>query len=275
MDEKCLTIDEEEIRAAEALCELSSSPTSLLFPTSSPSKPVSSPGSSVGSSGCHDMSSGSHTAVDCSSVDEGIDLDIGRRGFIRQMKTTSLTEIFQCTWPGCDWCCESSISIERHIRQEHQCGSDSEEEMFYYTSKKVPVDDACGITQAFTNLQASSPPQRHFTASDHDYLVKAQRSSAPQPIPIPRRAVGGGSSSAHHSFQLSHSPLSPTSSVSPQSRSWHYTSHMNGAAPSASPGHSKRSRGDVKKCRKVYGVERRDEWCTQCKWKKACARFVD
>lgn len=51
-------------------------------------------------------------------------------------------------------------------------GSDSEEELFYYTSKKVPVDDACGITQAFTNLQASSPPQRHFTASDHDYLVK-------------------------------------------------------------------------------------------------------
>ena len=28
-----------------------------------------------------------------------------------------------------------------------------------------------------------------------------------------------------------------------------------------------------KKCRKVYGLEQRDLWCTQCKWKKACARF--
>ena len=30
---------------------------------------------------------------------------------------------------------------------------------------------------------------------------------------------------------------------------------------------------DGKKCRKVYGLEQRDLWCTQCKWKKACARF--
>jgi len=23
----------------------------------------------------------------------------------------------------------------------------------------------------------------------------------------------------------------------------------------------------------VYGIEQKDLWCTQCKWKKACARF--
>ena len=26
-------------------------------------------------------------------------------------------------------------------------------------------------------------------------------------------------------------------------------------------------------CRKVYGMEQRELWCTQCKWKKACTRF--
>lgn len=30
---------------------------------------------------------------------------------------------------------------------------------------------------------------------------------------------------------------------------------------------------EVKKCRKVYGMENRELWCTQCKWKKACTRF--
>jgi hypothetical protein len=30
-----------------------------------------------------------------------------------------------------------------------------------------------------------------------------------------------------------------------------------------------------KKCRKVYGIEKRELWCTQCKWKKACARFQE
>ena len=38
-----------------------------------------------------------------------------------------------------------------------------------------------------------------------------------------------------------------------------------------SPGHRRIREG--KKCRKVYGLEQRDLWCTQCKWKKACARF--
>ena len=29
-----------------------------------------------------------------------------------------------------------------------------------------------------------------------------------------------------------------------------------------------------KKCRKVYGMSNKDLWCTQCRWKKACVRFL-
>jgi hypothetical protein len=36
-----------------------------------------------------------------------------------------------------------------------------------------------------------------------------------------------------------------------------------------------RTRGEARKCRKVYGMESRELWCTQCKWKKACTRFHD
>lgn len=39
--------------------------------------------------------------------------------------------------------------------------------------------------------------------------------------------------------------------------------------------HHKKPRTDTKKCRKYYGMENRDLWCTQCKWKKACTRFLD
>ncbi len=38
---------------------------------------------------------------------------------------------------------------------------------------------------------------------------------------------------------------------------------------------TKRGRGESRKCRKVYGMDNRDSWCTQCKWKKACSRFTD
>ncbi|KAM7360161.1 glucose transporter 4 enhancer factor [Cochliomyia hominivorax] len=48
--------------------------------------------------------------------------------------------------------------------------------------------------------------------------------------------------------------------------------HANKQTPN-SP--NRRTRGENKKCRKVYGMDRRDMWCTQCRWKKACSRFGD
>ncbi|XP_021709150.1 zinc finger protein 704 isoform X2 [Aedes aegypti] len=64
---------------------------------------------------------------------------------------------------------------------------------------------------------------------------------------------------------------------------------LNGAGPFVTPGSSpgsagsnrsplspnRRTRGENKKCRKVYGMDHKDQWCTQCKWKKACSRFGD
>ena len=32
-------------------------------------------------------------------------------------------------------------------------------------------------------------------------------------------------------------------------------------------------RSETRKCRKVYGIDHRQAWCTPCKWKKACVRF--
>ncbi|XP_029902882.1 zinc finger protein 395b [Myripristis murdjan] len=46
-------------------------------------------------------------------------------------------------------------------------------------------------------------------------------------------------------------------------------------SPSRSHCSFRKGRGEAKKCRKVYGVERKDQWCTACRWKKACQRFPD
>ncbi|PWA31733.1 hypothetical protein CCH79_00006712 [Gambusia affinis] len=35
---------------------------------------------------------------------------------------------------------------------------------------------------------------------------------------------------------------------------------------------TRKPRGEAKKCRKVYGMEKRDMWCTACRWKKALSR---
>ncbi|XP_045067167.1 zinc finger protein 395 isoform X1 [Coregonus clupeaformis] len=47
------------------------------------------------------------------------------------------------------------------------------------------------------------------------------------------------------------------------------------ASPSRSHCSFRKGRGEAKKCRKVYGVERKEQWCTACRWKKACQRFPD
>lgn len=46
------------------------------------------------------------------------------------------------------------------------------------------------------------------------------------------------------------------------------------SATKATPG-TRKPRGEAKKCRKVYGMEKKDMWCTACRWKKACQRFTD
>ncbi|KAM9432778.1 zinc finger protein 395-like isoform 3-T4 [Salvelinus alpinus] len=51
--------------------------------------------------------------------------------------------------------------------------------------------------------------------------------------------------------------------------------HPVSTSPQRSHWSTRRIRGEAKKCRKVYGIEHRDQWCTACRWKKACQRFLD
>ncbi|XP_041336790.1 zinc finger protein 395 [Pyrgilauda ruficollis] len=47
------------------------------------------------------------------------------------------------------------------------------------------------------------------------------------------------------------------------------------ASPPRASLSTRKTRGEAKKCRKVYGIEHREQWCTACRWKKACQRFLD
>ncbi|XP_005162071.3 zinc finger protein 704 isoform X1 [Danio rerio] len=51
--------------------------------------------------------------------------------------------------------------------------------------------------------------------------------------------------------------------------------HTNSTSTSKPTTGTRKPRGEAKKCRKVYGMEKKDLWCTACRWKKACQRFTD
>ncbi|XP_055907153.1 uncharacterized protein LOC129942280 [Eupeodes corollae] len=77
----------------------------------------------------------------------------------------------------------------------------------------------------------------------------------------------------NHRMQTSSSPATITATVTTTHRLQSPNIQSKSKGTPNSP--NRRTRGENKKCRKVYGMERREQWCTQCKWKKACSRFGD
>ncbi|XP_055544969.1 zinc finger protein 395-like [Wyeomyia smithii] len=87
-----------------------------------------------------------------------------------------------------------------------------------------------------------------------------------------------GGTNYHHQSTISLSSGSAGGQVQPLNGSGAFATPGSspGAASNRSPlSPNRRTRGENKKCRKVYGMDHKEQWCTQCKWKKACSRFGD
>ncbi|GAB6029818.1 hypothetical protein CHUAL_005530 [Chamberlinius hualienensis] len=181
--------------------------------------------------------------------DEGIDGCDGIIGFgddyVPRKRRNSTKTIFQCTWPGCDRTASACAAIEKHVRNAHlgprgKENSDDHEEEFYYTEIETKMDV---FVENFENFLTSSPPP-----------TLGYMDIARPPPPDDPECQKQVQNSPQKAIRISQKILSST--VKPM-------------------GLHRKSRGDSKKCRKVYGMENRDLWCTQCKWKKACTRFID
>ncbi|XP_048482060.1 zinc finger protein 704 isoform X1 [Plutella xylostella] len=211
----------------------------------------------------------------------------------RKKKINSV--VFECTWRGCGHTTNSCAFIEAHIRNTHlgpkKEGESDHEEEFYYTEREMVTPaaaptlshrDMCRpphedpdyqrqLVGSFRSLPTlllyalgASCPGRDMCRPPHEHpdyqrqlvgsfrqglLQQQQQNASARPISIP----------VMHSWSNSHSPK-------------HMRLSLGGAGGG---GAGRRARSDNKKCRKVYGMEHRELWCTQCKWKKACTRFGD
>lgn len=162
--------------------------------------------------------------------------------------------VFKCSWRGCGHYTSTRISIETHIRQTHlgpknEVESDHEEE-FYYNEVAAPAPPPTLSHRDMCRPPHEDPDyQRQLVGSFRQGLLSTLQNGSARPISIP----------VTHSWSSSSSPK-----------------HLKISGVSSSPGSpGRRPRSDNKKCRKVYGMDQRDHWCTQCKWKKACTRFGD
>ncbi|XP_004697557.1 zinc finger protein 704 [Echinops telfairi] len=233
---------------------------------------------------------------------------------IPRKRKNSMKVMFKCLWKNCGKVLSTAAGIQKHIRTIHlgRVGdsdySDGEED-FYYTEIKLNTDsvadglgslapvspsqsmaspspfpipessraEICAKTETklMTPLSRSAPTTLYLVHADHAY-----QATPPVTIPGSAKFTPNGSS-----FSISWQsppvtftgiPVSPTHNHlmgAGEQRPQH--THTVLSSPPRGTVSLRKPRGEGKKCRKVYGMENRDMWCTACRWKKACQRFTD
>ncbi|KAM9493514.1 zinc finger protein 704 isoform 4-T4 [Clarias gariepinus] len=198
---------------------------------------------------------------------------------IPRKRKNSMKVMFKCLWKNCGKVLSTAAGIQRHIRTVHlgrNCDSECSdgEEDFYYTEIKLNTDS---VADGLSSLSPASPsvlsppPAAEHRRSETSSSTSGAKSESSSFTPLSRSAP-----SALYLVHTDHAyQASPTHSQTQGfSEQRSQTIPVLSSLPRAS-GSLRKSRGEGKKCRKVYGMENRDMWCTACRWKKACQRFVD
>ncbi|KAG7316785.1 hypothetical protein KOW79_020326 [Hemibagrus wyckioides] len=209
---------------------------------------------------------------------------------------------YRCLWPSCGKVLTSRVGMKRHIRILHLGGAEQShrEEDFYYTEVSSEEEEPTSPSLSFTSGPWSSCSSTHSQPTSREAPPSSSAFSQSAPSSVWQIHT-------EHLYQAPCAPIETTKSPdSPSSCDWTSAglqlrpqisvsrsrsvsvgeqwlqrnnvpnrSHTISASPSRGHCSTRKGRGEAKKCRKVYGVERRDQWCTACRWKKACQRFPD
>ncbi|XP_036178051.1 SLC2A4 regulator isoform X3 [Myotis myotis] len=194
-----------------------------------------------------------------------------------QKRKSSGQVLFQCLWKRCGKVLSTASGMQRHIRLAHLGRRQAEpeqsdgEEDFYYTELGIGLEV---LTDGLSSLNPMSPTASLLPTCPHLELPEPPAlPSLLHPLALPPPQVLSPAAPPQvchndHSYQgcLASTELQPQPST---------VRVCVPAVPSKLSASLRKPRGDAKKCRKVYGTERRDLWCTACRWKKACQRFLD
>ncbi|XP_018582618.2 zinc finger protein 704 isoform X1 [Scleropages formosus] len=227
---------------------------------------------------------------------------------IPRKRKNSMKVMFKCLWKNCGKVLSTAAGIQRHIRTTHlgrNCDSECSdgEEDFYYTEIKLNTDSVAEGLSSLSPVSPSvlapppplAPPESSRTKSESNgtplsrsapstlYLVHADhayQATTPVTIPSSNSFTPNGSNSFSISWQSPPVTFTGTSASPTHSRNQGFVEQRAQtiavlSSPPRATTSLRKSRGEGKKCRKVYGMDNRDMWCTACRWKKACQRFVD
>ncbi|KAH7968006.1 hypothetical protein HPB52_005124 [Rhipicephalus sanguineus] len=242
--------------------------------------------------GCLELGKWPLTSTDW-NPDEGVDFAENFGSSVESGCAKRKRVLYKCMWKECGERFSTCKDVERHVRVKHlgrgdesedSASSDHEEE-FYYTESEEDddIESDSGSTllgehgECTHNVYTSAPTLSHLDMArppheDPQYQMLA-RSAVPASPPNPSSASPINIPTVQRSFSWQPHASAPTAMVSPQ-KFMRLSPKTLSVSPKSSPLH-RRVRSESRKCRKVHGMENKDMWCTQCKWKKACSRYVD
>ncbi|XP_030625347.1 zinc finger protein 704 isoform X2 [Chanos chanos] len=201
---------------------------------------------------------------------------------IPRKRKNSMKVMFKCLWKNCEKVLSTSSGIQRHIRTVHlgrngdSDYSDGEED-FYYSEIEVNMDT---LSEGLSNLTPTSPT----TAGPPPVFPPVSDSSRSEPSHMINSPLSQSAPSTLCHIRTDHAYQGPvthirTVSIGEKRQPVSHTSvnkiHTSNSLTTKPSTGARKPRGEAKKCRKVYGMEKKDLWCTACRWKKACQRFTD
>lgn len=247
-------------------------------------------------------------------VDEGLEMEMENVLFDEpapRKRKNSVKVAYRCLWPKCGKILTSIVGIKRHVRTLHLGKQNGEqersqrEEDFYYTEiyqevEQTTLPAACGAPRSLCGspssptqprslpptpdtlqpspLSQSAPGSVWLVHSEHSYQAPPPvRLTQCKPVPVPASSRWTPPLTGHQSKQVTSFRRRSVSVGEQWLQNHSAPSRPHPASVSPPRNHciTRRIRGEAKKCRKVYGIEHRDQWCTACRWKKACQRFLD
>ncbi|XP_075070527.1 zinc finger protein 704 [Mixophyes fleayi] len=205
---------------------------------------------------------------------------------VPRKRKNSMKVMFKCLWKKCGKILSTAAGIKKHIRTIHlgRPGESDDcegEEDFYYTEIRLnndseglyslsPVSPSFASAPSTILFQSAGNYETVFTKTETKLNSRLCR-SAPNTFYMVQ---------SDHAYQVNHRNhvINVHKVCLPcNTNCEEYTPSDHTVLPSPPRAGlvTRKPRGEGKKCRKVYGMENRDKWCTACRWKKACQRFPD
>lgn len=160
------------------------------------------------------------------------------------------------------------------------CGSSSGSELQIPPAHRPRSNSSSGPGPSRPSPLSQSAPSSFWQIHSEHLYQACSPVQVPVQVPVGSRSPGVqgwsiSTSVSSHSNPPVSKPRCRSVSVGEQWLQQNRLQTVSAASPSRTHCSFRKGRGEAKKCRKVYGVERKDQWCTSCRWKKACQRFPD